>query len=443
MKKLFLFSILMILSTMLVAQEKLTLEKALKIALHRNSSLIKSKNNLEVNKSGVKNAWGGLLPSLSASGNWTYRKNKSAQTDSNNKTKMVTSSSDGFGADITSNVTLFDGLANYARISKAQKSYDAAKLNFNKKKQDIVYQTTAFYYNVLKAEELLKVREENVRYNQKFLEQIQEKNKLGSVPVADVYQQQVQAGNAEFLLIQAQNSYESSKNTLLNYLALDVLRDYTFEKISGNSIDIESADYESEFSNLNAQVKKALFQRFDYKASKLNFKGTEDGITIARSGLLPSVAGRANYNTNGKAAGDLFDAYGFTGSLTLSIPIFSGWSTENQIQTAKVNLRNAQEDFSALERQIKIDVKQGYLDLLASKKQLDVANKKVISAEENKKINNERYNLGSGTIIEVLQADKDFIQAQSDRINALYEFLKNRDLLKKHLGELEFKKYEK
>lgn len=434
MKRVFLFSILLALSTLLVAQEKLTLEKALKIALHRNSKLIKSKNNLKADKSDVKSAWGDLLPTLSASGNWEYSKNKTVEG---------TKSGDGFGATISSNVTLFDGLANYASISKAEKGYDAAKFSINNLKQDIVYQTTAYYYNVLKAEELLKVREENVRYNQKFLEQIQEKNKLGSVPVADVYQQQVQAGNAEFLLIKAQNNYEFSKNTLLNYLALDVLNEYTFEKVSEKTSDMHSSDYEGEFANLNAQVKKALFQRFDYKASKLNFEGAEDGITIARSGLIPSISGRASYSTSGKEVGDLFDMYGFTGSITLSIPIFSGWDTENIIQKAKVTSSNAREDLSALERQIKIDVKQGYLDLLASKKQLDVANKKVTSAEENKKINNERYNLGSGTIIEVLQADKDFIQAQSDRIDAMYEFLTNRDLLRKHLGELEFSKYEK
>lgn len=440
MKKVLLFSILLILSTLIIAQEKLTLQKAIKIALHRNSSLIKEKNNIEADKSDVKSAWGGLLPTLSASGGWGYTEVK---TNNPAGEGLITTSGDGFDASVSSGINLFDGLANYAKISRAEKGLEAAKFDLGKLKQDIVYQTTAYYYDVLKAEELLKVREENVRYNQKFLEQIEEKNKLGSVPVADVYQQQVQAGNAEFLLIQAQNNYEYSKNTLLNYLALDVLTEYTYEKVTGVDSDMASSQYEEEFGNLNAQVKKALFQRLDYKASKLNFEGTEDYITMERSGYLPSISGNLSYSSDDDAIGDLFDKYRFSGGITLSVPIFSGWSTENRVQIAKVLSMNAKEDLSALERRIKIEVKQGYLDLLASKKQLDVANKKVISADENKKINNERYNLGSGTIIEVLQADKDFIQAQSDQIDALYDFFKNKDLLKKHLGELEVSRYEK
>lgn len=434
MKKLFLFSILLTLSTVLIAQEQLTLEKAVSIALNKNSILIKSKNNLEIDRSSVKSAWGGLLPTLSANGSYEWTRTETAAGD-------VTKGG-SYSAGASSSLTIFDGLANYAQISKAENGLESAKFNLSKLKQDIVYQTTAYYYNVLKAEELLKVREENVRYNQKFLEQIQEKNKLGSVPVADVYQQQVQAGNAEYLLIQAQNNYEYSKNTILNYLALDVLKDFSFEKMEGYDSQISALSYEKEFANLNEQVKKALFQRFDFKASKLDLESAGEGITIARSGLLPKLTGSASYGTGAAEMGDLFDGNTIRAGVTLSIPIFSGWSTETQIQVAKVQELNAEENLTALERQIKIEVKQGYLDLLASKKQLEVANRKVISADENKKINNERYNLGSGTIIEVLQADKDFIQAQSDQIDALYEFYKNRDQLKKHLGELEYKKFE-
>ena len=96
----------------------------------------------------------------------------------------------------------------------------------------------------------------------------------------------------------------------------------------------------------------------------------------------------------------------------------------------------------ALERQIKIEIKQGYLDLLAAKKSLDVASKNVIAAEENRKINQERYNLGSGTILDVLQADRDYTDALRNKINALYDFYTKRDKLNNSLGKLEYKKYE-
>ena len=128
--------------------------------------------------------------------------------------------------------------------------------------------------------------------------------------------------------------------------------------------------------------------------------------------------------------------------LTLSIPIFSNFSTETQLQSAQIGFKNATEDLSALERQIKIEVKQGYLDLVAAKKSLDVSTKSVTAAEETRKINQERYNLGSGTILDVLQADRDYTEALRNKINATYDFYSKRDQLNNALGNLNTKKYE-
>ena len=138
----------------------------------------------------------------------------------------------------------------------------------------------------------------------------------------------------------------------------------------------------------------------------------------------------------------LFDRKSFNVGLTLSVPIFSNWATENQVQFAQVTYLNAQEDLSALKRQIKIEVKQGYLNLVAAKKSLDVATKNVTAAEETRKINQERYNLGSGTILDVLQADRDYQDAIRNKINATYDFYSRRDNLNNALGKLDFKKYE-
>jgi len=128
--------------------------------------------------------------------------------------------------------------------------------------------------------------------------------------------------------------------------------------------------------------------------------------------------------------------------LTLSIPIFSNWSTELSTEFAEVQYLNIQEDLYALQRQIKIEVKQGYLDYLASEKRLEVSKKNVLAAEENRKLNNERYSLGSGTILNVLQADRDYTQAITERINSKFEFFKQRDNLLNALGKLGFKNFE-
>ena len=337
---------------------------------------------------------------------------------------------------------MFNGLSNYANISQKGDYLKANEYSITKQKQDIVYQTTDYFYTVLNADSLKSVREENVKYFSRLLETVQERNRLGAVTLADVYSAQTQLGNAELLLIQAQNTYESSKAGLLNYLALNVLEDYTLVDPIAAAKVIDTDTYMKDFEDIQAMVNSALENRFDYKSQKLTVSAAESGITIARSGVLPSLSGSYSYGSSAISTDDLFNRKSFNIGLQLNVPIFSNFSVENQIEFAQVTMKNAQEDLFVLERGIKIEIKQTYLDLVAAKKSLDVATKNAEYAKETQRINQERYNLGSATLLDVLQANRDYTDALRNKINAVYDFYRQHDKLNNAIGRLEFSKYE-
>ncbi len=448
MKRISILIIVLMIALPTFAQKKLTLQEAISIALQRNTTLIKSKNGLSSNEAQLKNAYGELLPSLSAQGgfNWNRVDDKGGQQVFYGGIPLTTQASvtenRSYNVYLGGNVTLFNGLANYASISQSKDNLSASEYNIAKLKQNIVFTTTDYFYIVLNAAELLGVREENVKYYQRLYETVQERNRLGSVTLADVYTAQVQLGNAELLQIQTQNIYESSKASLLNYLALNVLDDYTLvDPFEGKKI-VDSDTYLKDFEDIQTMVSSALDNRFDYKSQQLNLSAAQSGVTIAKSGLYPSLSGNYSYGTSAVTTSDLFNRKVLNIGLSLNIPIFSNFSTENQIQFAKVTELNAKEDLSALERQIKIEIKQTYLDLVAAKKSLDVATKNVAAAEETRKINQERYNLGSATLLDVLQASRDYQDALSNKINAGYDFYRQHDKLNNALGRLDFSKFE-
>jgi outer membrane protein len=448
MKRVSILLIVLMVALPTFAQKKLTLQEAISIALQRNTTLIKSKNGLSSNEAQLKNAYGELLPSLSAQGgfNWNRVDDKGGQQVFYGGIPLTTQASvtenRSYNVYLGGNVTLFNGLANYASISQSKDNLSASEYNIAKLKQNIVFTTTDYFYIVLNAAELLGVREENVKYYQRLFETVQERNRLGSVTLADVYTAQVQLGNAELLQIQTQNIYESSKASLLNYLALNVLDDYTLvDPFEGKKI-VDSDTYLKDFEDIQTMVSSALDNRFDYKSQQLNLSAAQSGVTIAKSGLYPSLSGNYSYGTSAVSTSDLFNRKVLNIGLSLNIPIFSNFSTENQIQFAKVTELNAKEDLSALERQIKIEIKQTYLDLVAAKKSLDVATKNVAAAEETRKINQERYNLGSATLLDVLQASRDYQDALSNKINAGYDFYRQHDKLNNALGRLDFSKFE-
>ena len=285
------------------AQKQLTLDEAVKMALQKNPNLIKLKNSLDGAKAQLKSAYGDLLPSLGASANFNWQRIEDAGSSQRNflgelvEVPASTVENRSYSAGIGGNVTLFDGLANYATISQRKDNLQASEYNIAKLKQTIVYQTTDFYYVVLNAEDLMRVREENVKYFQKFYESVNERNKLGSVAIADVYAAQVQLGNAELALIQAQNAYDQAKNGLLSYLALNVMEEYTLVSPFAADRVIDTNSYLKNFDDIQTMVKVALDKRFDFKSQELVVNSAMSGETIARSGVLPSLSANYNYGT--------------------------------------------------------------------------------------------------------------------------------------------------
>ena len=330
--KFFFFSILLLLNINIYSQSQLTLNEAIKIALQKNSGLLSNENNLLKSESNLTAAYGNFLPNLNASGSWSWNKNKGEGYEADSRSWSV---------GINSSIVLFDGLSNFANLSRSQNNYEAVKLAIEQKKQEVVFQTINLYYAIVESEQLLKVREEDVKQQQKNLETIEERNRLGSVTKADVYQQQVQLGNAELQLIQQKNVLETSKSNLLFYLGLDVLENYQYsDNFSEREIKILDTDINTDYDRLSELVKQALNNRRDYLAQKLTLDAYYDNLTIARSGHLPSLTGRLGYGTDANVPEDLFKNHLFSAGLTLSIPLFSGFSTHNLIQSAEVDAMN-------------------------------------------------------------------------------------------------------
>ena len=431
-------------------QNKLSLDQAIKIALQKNTTLKKAENNLDASQSNVKVAYGNFLPSLSAGGSWSWNRSEDAGGYRNLGGSVLlvpptTSESRYYNVGVSSSITLFDGLSNLATLSQSKENLESARLQLENLKQNIVFQTISLYYAVENAMQQMKVQDDNVKWNKRNLETITERNKLGAVTLADVYSQQVQAGNAELALIQAKNNYETAKSNLLSYLALDVLQDYTFtDSLTSQEKGILNKKLSEDYNNLSELVNKALNTRPDYKSAQLNLESAQDGITIARSGHFPSLTGSASYNlsANELSWSDLQNSKTYSVSLRLSVPIFSGFRISNAVQAAEVNEMNSQLTLNDLERTVKQNIQQTYLNLQAAEKSLDVNRTNVDAAAENQKIQGERYALGSSTLLDVLTANSNYTAARSNYISAQFSYIQLSKQLKFYLGELEYKNYE-
>jgi outer membrane protein len=121
--------------------------------------------------------------------------------------------------------------------------------------------------------------------------------------------------------------------------------------------------------------------------------------------------------------------------LQLRWNIFDAFQTNYNLESAVATQRNAQISLVQAQRNINVDVKKALLDMEAARKQYDVTQKGLVSATEDRKIAEERYNLGAGTLLDLLVANANLVNAQANQVNASYNFITAKRNLEYSVGE--------
>lgn len=435
--QLILLSFLLLLVSTLNAQKNITLQEAITIALNQNTNLVKSQNLLGSQEANVKSAYGNFLPNLNVSGSWSWQRiSDDGSTQINffgeqQTTPATQVDSRGYSLSAGGNITIFDGLANFANLSQKKNNYEAAKLDFEKLKQDVIYQTASLYFAVISYDLLLQYQKENYNYNVNLLNKINEMKELRMVPISDVYSQEVQTANSESALLQAQNNFEKAKIALLNFLSLNLSGEYNF--ISPEEDEIFSHKINESFDDL---VATALSNRKDYLSQELKLKSSHNQLTIARADYLPNISGSYRLSTSSASPGDLFNRRVYGLGLSLNLPVFSRWATDYSVQLAEVQIKNTNEDLLNLERTIKTEVKNVMLDLQTAQKQVEVSQKAIQSAQESWNIKKESYELGKLTFIDLQLSYRDLLQSQNNNVQAIYSYYTKKYEMMNTLGVL-------
>lgn len=106
------------------------------------------------------------------------------------------------------------------------------------------------------------------------------------------------------------------------------------------------------------------------------------------------------------------------------------------MQASKLEYDQRNVEILKLEQQIRSSVQIAYLNLQSAEKQIDIARKTVISAEENYRSTQERLNVGAATFNDLIQANAQLITAQINKINSVYNYVKSRNDLMFAMGTL-------
>ncbi len=287
-------------STATAQTPRITLGRAVELALDRNFAIKQAANNVQRDQAGVLSAYGNFAPTVSLTSSWSGGEqyvNGVALGSSD-----VRSLSMGLGA----RMTLFDGFANTSSFTSASATANASEYTLGRTRQTVSSQAQRLYYEVLRTRKLLEIAKLNIDYSSKQLDRVKETARLGSASLVNVYQQQSQVGSDEVRLVQAQNDYDLAQSNLAAYLALDMFQEYTIDdpSIPAEIDSVEMVRFRILSTDLRSFVDQAFDRRPDYQSAKESFRATQASVTAARSSYYPTISASASYGYNGRTITD-------------------------------------------------------------------------------------------------------------------------------------------
>ena len=257
---------------------------------------------------------------------------------------------------------------------------------------------------------------------------------VGLAPITDVHEARAQYDAARANSILARNAVQDAYQALVEITGTPV------GNLKGLPDDFQPALPESR--DVEGWVATALSENPSLKAQAADVEAAEHNVATARSGHYPTLGLRAGY---GKALPGLYGNPEFTGSndastsvgLTLSIPIFSGFATQSGVRSALAQRDIARDQLEQQKRALERNTRNAYQALVAGISEVEARRLALVSAQSAYEASQVGLEVGTRTVLDVLNNQRTLFSAQQDYAQAKYNFLQNRLLLEQAAGTLQ------
>ena len=400
----------------------LSLEESIILALNNNRTIEQSKESRENAKwilSRMRRATGATF-------SWTAATNKLGGKDYETRSKTSTENYEyGFDNTLRLNYPLYTGGRNENAIKSARYGLNSADLTLENSKQQIKYQTTSAYYEILRCRDIIATQQETVNNLSEHLRQVEIKFTNGVVAHADVLSSKVQLANAQQSLIAAQNDYENAIATLDNLIGLPMDTVIVVnDEIPYQKIEI----------NLEECLKYAFEHRPDIFVADYAVKQAETNIESAKSSKRPQVNAVVAKTFNGESPFTDKHSESWTAGLSMTWNLFDNNVTAAQIHENEATVKRLQSAENQIRESVELDVRKAYNSLKAAEKQIVTMKIAVSQAEEDYNIAQIKYAEGVGINLEVMDAQEKLTEARMNYFNALYNYKVSKAQLEKAMG---------
>jgi outer membrane protein TolC len=419
--------------------QPLPLMDCLNLALQQNATILKAKNDLEASYGIVVQTRAVALPHVQATGQYKDTDPHAIESltfPGTPPTVFSLSQPQDWNAGVQIVQSIYEGGKMLAAIRAAKATKEQALAQYQTTIADTLLTTRVAYYDVLLAAQQITVHEASVNLLQKELEDQQRRYNAGTVPHFNVLRAEVAVANERPNLIRARNDNRIAKNNLANLLGYNLPRD-VWEDIPLQLTDtLEAAPYQV---NLPDAIQQALANRTELVALRKGEELQRLNVINARAGYKPTVqvfAGYNWYNAQYTPPVDLeHDIHGWNAGAQLSWDIFDGMLTHGRVVQARALYEKAKTDVIDQARQIELQVRTAYSSFIEAREVLESQQKVQEEAEEALREAEARAAAGTGTQLDVLDAQTSLTQARTTQVQALHDYAAARARLERAIGE--------
>ncbi|MFA5032532.1 MAG: TolC family protein [bacterium] len=309
------------------------------------------------------------------------------------------------------------------QISKL--NLDATKEDYRKNKNELILNVTKAFYGIIVLEEFVKITEDGYKQLQKHTNVIEKRYNEGLASKFDLLRVKVQLTNMEPQLIKAKDGLELAKNGFKLMLGLK----------QNENIKLEGKlDYEPITIELEKSTKIAQVNRPEIKSMNMRKEMAKKALFINRTSNLPNIVAIGNYSY--KKPLYFTNEWGTDWNVTLAaqMQIFSGFENLGRVRQASAQLSQAEHGLNLIKEGIKMEVQSTYLQLEQAKKLVTSQKENISQAEEALKIVEQRYNNGLATSLEVMDTQLALMQAKTNRLQALSDYVIAKCAFEKAVG---------
>lgn len=428
------------------AQESLNLDKAIGIALEQNQTLRGASQDLEAAHWGKMNAVTNFLPKVEVSSSIT-RIDQESERRANAAIDFIKASAgvlgippsyltdlrpfayrDTYGTSVTVLQPLYNGGAEMLGVRAANATSDKSEYSFEDAQQDVIARVKISYYTVLKADELLRLAQEASARTARYLESTRRRAEVGMRTKTDVQRWEVQQASSEGALINAQNFVAAARLQLNEVLGVDLNREFVLEKvISADSTNGRTAAFMPLLHQAAPQTGQSVNPELleDHPSVKImetNLRLADLGIQKSWVNFQPKInlAFQYGWEKNNTFALDGIRPWAL--SLSVSFPIFSGFSDFTSLEKARYEYKRTEYQVESFKRGLLMQARNAEMNVRAARQRIEAAGKGKDQALDVLNSVTRRYETGGASNVDLIDVQTAYTSAKTDYITAVYDY---------------------